>query len=81
LIPSISAIFLSELVSTNILRLADPYGHFQRHVLAPRARTQDGMNLQMQGSAVELAERYTDMTKMYVFVYFCPCLHTYVAQP
>lgn len=41
-------------------------GHFERHFLAPRAATQDDMNLKMQGSIIELAERYTNMTKMYV---------------
>jgi len=35
-----------------------------RHFLAPRAKTQDEMNLQMKGLEVELAERYTNMTKI-----------------
>jgi hypothetical protein len=36
---------------------------FNAHVLAPRARTQDGMNPRMLGYPVELAERMTDMTE------------------
>ena len=39
-------------------------GHVSRHILAPRAATQDAMNLKMQGQVVELAERYTNMTKL-----------------
>jgi len=39
-------------------------GHINRHILAPRAATQDAANLKMQGQVFELAERYTNMTKM-----------------
>ena len=39
-------------------------GHIHRHVLAPRAATQDAMNLMFRGEPFELAERYTDMTKV-----------------
>ena len=53
----------------NVIQLSDPYGHFVRHFLAPRAKTQDEMNLQMKGLEVELAERYTNMTKI-VFLAF-----------
>jgi len=45
--------------------LQDPYGHFMRHVLAPRAKTQDAMNIQMKGLEVELAERYTNLSKIF----------------
>ena len=33
LIPKVYAIFVAELVAINAARLADPLGHFQRHVL------------------------------------------------
>lgn len=59
LILSIWAIFFAEIVTTNAIQLLDPMGHLQRHFLAPRAATQDLMNLNMQGQVVELAERYT----------------------
>jgi hypothetical protein len=39
-------------------------GHLKRHFLGPRAATQDAMNLNFQGTEYELAERYTDMTKI-----------------
>ncbi len=39
-------------------------GHFNRHFLAPRASTQDNMNILFQGTHYDIAERYTDMTKI-----------------
>jgi hypothetical protein len=64
LITKIYAIFFAEIVTTNAIQLADPVGHLQRHFFAPRAKTQDAMNLAMQGQEFELAERYTNMTKV-----------------
>ena len=64
LIQQIYAIFFAEIFTTNIIQLTDPWGHFQRHVLAPRAATQDTMNLCFLGLEVELAERYTNVTKI-----------------
>jgi hypothetical protein len=47
-------------------------GHLQRHFLAPRASTQDAMNLNMQGQEFELAERYTNATKiLFLAVWYC----------
>jgi len=64
LIEKVYALFFSEIVITNAIQLADPVGHLQRHFLAPRATTQDAMNINMRGQAFELAERYTNMTKI-----------------
>eukprot|EP00934_Nitzschia_sp_Nitz4_P002286 Nitzschia sp. Nitz4//scaffold23_size168460//33505//37330//NITZ4_002208-RA/size168460-snap-gene-0.152-mRNA-1//-1//CDS//3329543602//2286//frame0 len=64
LIPQIFSIFFAEIVTTNAIQLTDLWGHFQRHILAPRANTQDSMNLCFLGLEVELAERYTNMTKI-----------------
>jgi len=69
LINQIYALFFAEIVTTNAIQLLDPVGHLQRHFLAPRASTQDAMNISMQGQVFELAERYTNMTKMHVGVY------------
>jgi hypothetical protein len=72
LIPQIFSIFFAEIVTTNAIQLTDVWGHFQRHVLAPRASTQDSMNLCFQGLEVELAERYTNMTKiMFLAFWYC----------
>lgn len=64
LISQIYALFFAEIVTTNVIQVLDPFGHLQRHFLAPRAHTQDAMNINMQGQEVELAERYTNMTKI-----------------
>jgi len=55
LIEQVYALFFAEIVTTNIIQLADPVGHLQRHLLAPRAPTQDSMNLKFAGSGWELA--------------------------
>jgi hypothetical protein len=64
LISQIAAIFFAEIVTTNVIQLTDVWGHIQRHFLAPRAKTQDAMNRSFKGLEVELAERYTNMTKI-----------------
>ena len=72
LIPSIYAIFFAEIITTNAIQLLDPAGHLERHYLAPRAHTQDAMNLKMQGAQIELAERYTNMTKLlFLALWYC----------
>ena len=64
LIPQICSVFFAEILTVNAIQLSDVWGHFQRHVIAPRASTQDSMNMCFQGLEVELAERYTNMTKI-----------------
>jgi hypothetical protein len=72
LIGQIYALFFAEIVTTNAIQLADVMGHVQRHFLAPRAKTQDAMNLSMQGQPFELAERYTNMTKiLFLAMWYC----------
>lgn len=56
---SVSAIFVSELVTVNFIQLLDVVGNFKRHYAAPRAATQETMNTLLSGSEVNLAERYT----------------------
>lgn len=50
----VQAQFIAEITVASVLQLSDLGGHFKRHFLAPRARTQDAMNLQMQGSSYEV---------------------------
>lgn len=72
LINSIGAIFFTDMVTTNVIQLLDPVGHLKRHLFAPRAKTQDHMNLLMQGEEIELAERYTNMTKIFFLtLWYC----------
>jgi hypothetical protein len=49
-VAQINAILWSELWITPLLRLLDLWGNIQKHVLAPRARTQEQMNLNFQGT-------------------------------
>ena len=58
MIYKVYCLFWSEIVTTTLFQLADVSGHIERHVLAPRAKTQDAMNLMFQGTAWSLAERY-----------------------
>lgn len=64
LINQIYALFFADILTSNLILLLDPMGHVNRHYFAPRAPTQDAMNLKMQGAVFELAERYTNMTKL-----------------
>jgi len=63
---------VAEITTTAAIQLVDPFGHIQRHLLAPRAKTQDAMNLNMQGTKFELAERYTAVAKL-LFLTFWYC--------
>lgn len=72
LLNGVYAIFFAEIVTTNAIQLLDPMGHVNRHFLAPRAKNQEGMNLLMGGALYELAERYTNMTKL-LFLAFWYC--------
>ena len=50
------------------MQASDFMGIINRHILAPRARTQEDMNFYMRGSEIEIAERYTRMTILYVWL-------------
>ena len=54
-----SAILWSETFLTPALRLIDIGGFVQKHILAPRAMTQEQMNLNFLGTPYNLGERYT----------------------
>jgi len=64
LIFKIEYLFVSDIIVSNLYALVDPIGHIQRHYSAPRAKTQDAMNILFEGLPYELAERYSDMTKI-----------------
>ena len=69
LIPQIYTLFYAEIVTTSLIQLADPMGHIKRHFLAPRASTQDAMNLNFQGEEFELAERCDVFAGLLIFPY------------
>jgi hypothetical protein len=59
LLPGIYAILLSDVWLSPLLRLSDWMSNLKKHVLAPRARTQEEMNLSFQGTFYNMGERYT----------------------
>jgi hypothetical protein len=72
LINQVYNLFFAEIITSNAILLLDPLEHIKRHILAPRAATQDAMNLNMQGAVFELAERYTNMTKiLFLALWYC----------
>lgn len=72
LIESIYVIFFADLVTANVFQLLDPVGNFKRHFLAPRASSQERMNLLMGGTEYTVAERYTNTTKtLFLTFYYC----------
>ena len=70
LLPSISAILWAEVWLTPAIRLLDLGGNFSKHILAPRAMTQEAMNLNFLGTPYNLGERYTDLTKVLFVCFF-----------
>lgn len=71
---TISAILWSELLVVPFLRLLDIVGTLKKHILAPRAVTQEQMNLSFQGTPYNLGERYTDLTKILFLCFFYSAL-------
>jgi hypothetical protein len=73
LLEGVYAIFISEIVTVNLLQLLDISGNINRHILAPRQNNQRDMSLCMRGTEVELAERYTNLTKIvFLTLWYCP---------
>ncbi len=64
LIKSVYPVIFAELFTIPVIKLCDFMGNFRKHFLAPRARDQEEMNACMRGGKFELAERYTDSTKV-----------------
>ena len=69
-IRQISGIMWSELFLVPFLRLVDISSNFKKHILAPRSRTQEEMNMNFQGTPYNLGERYTDLTKVMFVCFF-----------
>jgi hypothetical protein len=61
LIPSIYAIFLTEMLKAPATQLLDILGNIKKHILAPRAPTLKKVSKYFRGTAYDLSERYTDM--------------------
>jgi len=70
IIPTVSALLISEVWLSPLMRLSDYTSNLKKHVLAPRARSQREMNSWFTGSWFQLGERYTDFTKIVFVVFF-----------
>uniref|UniRef100_A0A7R9VPM3 CSC1/OSCA1-like cytosolic domain-containing protein n=1 Tax=Pseudictyota dubia TaxID=2749911 RepID=A0A7R9VPM3_9STRA len=75
LLPSINTVLLTEMILTPCLRLLDIVGNIRKHILAPRSKTQEMMNLNFTGTIYNLGERYTDFTKVIFLVVFYSALN------
>ena len=65
----------AELFTIPLIKLVDVMGLVRKHILAPRARDQDEMNSYFIGGRCELAERYTDSTKvLFVALFYAAIL-------
>ena len=67
ILPSIKAILISELYVTPLLSLMDISSNINKHVYAPRARSQEQMNMYFNGTQYNIGERLTRLTNI-VFV-------------
>ena len=59
LLRTVSFVFVSELFVTPLLQILDFGGLFRKHILAPRAETQQRMNYAFTGTYYNIGERYT----------------------
>ena len=71
---TINAILWSELWIVPGLRLLDLWGNVKKHILAPRSRNQELMNMNFTGTFYNLGERYTDLTKVLFVCFFYSAL-------
>lgn len=74
MLKTISAILLFDVWLGPLLRLSDWFTNIKKHILGPRARTQEEMNLSFQGTFYNFGERYTDFTKILFVVFFYSAL-------
>ena len=59
-------IFFAEIITSTLIQWLDPVENIKKHLVAPRATTQEKMNLFFRGSEIYLAERYT-VSELYHF--------------
>ena len=74
ILPSIKAILVSELYVTPLLSLIDISSNMNKHLYAPRAKTQEQMNTYFQGTEYSIGERYTGLTSILFVCFFYSAL-------
>ncbi|KAL9178347.1 hypothetical protein ACHAXT_001775 [Thalassiosira profunda] len=70
LINTVNALMISEMIVSPLLRYLDPMTILSRHFLAPRAKTEEALLDCFQGGYYNLAERFTDFTKVLLICTF-----------
>jgi len=70
IVRSLWAIYMFEICRGPVTQMIDIYGHFYRHVLAPREEDQRRINLRFQGASFTLSERCTDMVNILFLTLF-----------
>lgn len=74
LLPAINGIFVSEMTFVPVLAILDIMGNISKHWFAPRAKTIHQMFLCFRGTPYNLAEKYTDMSKIVFLSYYYAAL-------
>ena len=70
LLRTVSFVFVSELFVSPVLRILDIGGIFRKHIFAPRAETQQRMNIAFTGTYYNIGERYTVSTDLSQIQFF-----------
>ena len=78
LINTISMMMISEMIVSPLLRYFDFFTILHRHVLAPRAKTEEQLFGYFRGGWYNLAERFTDFTKVLLLCTFYSAFHPLV---
>ncbi len=64
------AIFVTEMLKSPFIQILDVPGNFKKHVLAPRSPTLKKISKYFRGTPYELAERYTNLTKVLFMTFY-----------
>ena len=70
LINTVSALMISEMFVSPLLRYLDPVSFYKQHYIAPRAKTEDELFNCFDGGKYNIAERFTDYTKVLLLCTF-----------
>mmetsp|Transcript_8508 Transcript_8508/g.12383 ORF Transcript_8508/g.12383 Transcript_8508/m.12383 type:complete len:973 (+) Transcript_8508:76-2994(+) len=75
LLATVYAVFFADIVTSQGTKLLDIGGNIKRHFVAPRSPDQERMNQQFQGAAYDLAERYTNATKLLFLCFYYSAIY------
>jgi hypothetical protein len=70
LIPSMYAIFITQLLKTPVIQIMDVVGNAKKHILAPRAPSLKKCAKYFRGTKYSLSQRYTDMSGVLFMTFY-----------